>query len=213
MPCACEATIQERAVCACGEGPVILRRVSVAEHVERDGLRRRAPRFEVDGRILKRVSEVDARIQRTVPMPRGQKRPGSRHEGSHARQSDGWTHYLTQAIELEALAYMSNNSIPNGAITVISPEGKLVYCKALTWCPAFPAPSSVPEAADVPTSDDPFYATVHTRFRIASVSKTITAVAILKLVEEGKVAGPIRRVMGISQAAVASALQTGGPAA
>lgn len=66
-------------------------------------------------------------------------------------------------------SFMSNNSIP-GATLAVAKNGKLVYKKAYGF-------------ADEESGER---MTTETRSRISSVSKTITAIAILKLIEEGK---------------------------
>lgn len=67
-------------------------------------------------------------------------------------------------------SYMSRNSVP-GATLAVAKEGKLVYAKAYGF-------------ADKETGDR---MTTNTRVRISSISKTVTAIAIMKLVEEGKI--------------------------
>ncbi len=65
--------------------------------------------------------------------------------------------------------YMSQNSVP-GATLAVSRNGKLVYAKAYGF-------------ADRESGER---MTVNTRSRISSISKTVTAIAIMKLMEEGK---------------------------
>src|SRR5690606_8990315 len=65
--------------------------------------------------------------------------------------------------------YMSQNSVP-GATLAVAKDGKLVYQKAYGF-------------ADQETGRR---MTIDTRSRISSISKTVTAIAILKLYEEGK---------------------------
>lgn len=67
--------------------------------------------------------------------------------------------------------YMSQNSVP-GVTLAVSRNGKLVYTKAY----GFSDRESGERMA------------VNTRSRISSISKTVTAIAIMKLVEEGKLA-------------------------
>lgn len=66
---------------------------------------------------------------------------------------------------------MSEHGIPAGSLAVIR-RGELVYARALGW-------------ADLQTRE---VATPRSRFRIASVSKPITAVGILRLCEAGSIA-------------------------
>ena len=73
------------------------------------------------------------------------------------------------AIDNQVAAYMATYKVP-GASLAISKDGKLVYRKAYGF-----ADESTKEAV-----------TVNHRFRVASISKTITSVAVLKLIEEGK---------------------------
>jgi CubicO group peptidase (beta-lactamase class C family) len=65
--------------------------------------------------------------------------------------------------------FMQERSIPN-ASAAISYQGRLVLARAYTWS------DDASEAAIQPDA----------RFRIASISKPITAVAIMRLVQEGK---------------------------
>lgn len=65
--------------------------------------------------------------------------------------------------------YMSQHSVP-GATLAVAKDGKLVYTKAYGF-------------AD---RDSGERMTVQTRSRISSISKTVTAIAIMKLYEEGK---------------------------
>lgn len=73
------------------------------------------------------------------------------------------------AIDDRVIAWMNDNSMP-GASLAVSVNGKLAYRKAYGL-------------ADENTRDS---VTVDSRFRIASVSKLITSVAVLKLIEAGK---------------------------
>lgn len=72
-------------------------------------------------------------------------------------------------IDNKVAAFMTTYSVP-GASLAISKNGKLVYRKGYGF-------------ADKETNQK---VTVNDRFRVASVSKTITAVAIMKLVQDGK---------------------------
>lgn len=65
-------------------------------------------------------------------------------------------------------SFMQERSIPN-ASAAISYQGRLVFARAYTW-------SEANEEAIQPDA----------RFRIASISKPITAVAIMRLVQDGK---------------------------
>lgn len=65
--------------------------------------------------------------------------------------------------------YMSKNSVP-GATLAVSKNGKLVYAKAYGF-------------ADKESGER---MKVETRSRISSISKTVTSIAIMKLMEEGK---------------------------
>ncbi len=73
------------------------------------------------------------------------------------------------AVDNKISTFMSTHNIP-GATLAVSKNGKLVYVKAYGF--------SDQAAAVKATPDD--------RFRIASVSKTYTGVAILKMVQEGR---------------------------
>jgi D-alanyl-D-alanine carboxypeptidase len=72
-------------------------------------------------------------------------------------------------VDNKVTAWMSANAMP-GASIAISKNGKLVYRKGYG-------------IANEATGEK---VTVDSRFRMASVSKTLTAVAILKLIQEGK---------------------------
>lgn len=82
-----------------------------------------------------------------------------------ASSPSGSFEVLDQTIE----HFMKERRIPGGALAVVK-DRRLVYSRAYGW-------------AD---REDRVAATSTSLFRIASVSKCITAVAILKLVEEGK---------------------------
>lgn len=119
---------------------------------------------------------------------------------------------LTAAIEAVCQSYMRANCIPNGAVTVFSPKGALVYCKGLTLRSAFPPPSSHPEADGIDTSASPFDADRDSRFRIASLSKVFTALAVLKLAEGGAFGPVFGPWGGVSQPLLQGALgQAVGP--
>lgn len=66
-------------------------------------------------------------------------------------------------------AFMTQHSIPGGQLAIVR-EGKLVYARGFGWAD---------RGAEQPVRPESL-------FRIASISKSITAVAILKLVDEGK---------------------------
>ena len=66
-------------------------------------------------------------------------------------------------------AFMAEHKIPGGSLAIVR-EGKLIYSRGFGWADRDAKEPVQPESL----------------FRIASVSKPITAVAILKLVEQGK---------------------------
>ncbi len=74
-----------------------------------------------------------------------------------------------QAVDRSVTAFMQKWNLPGGSIA-ITRAGRLIYARAFGW-------------ADV---ENKIPAQPDSRFRIASVSKVITAVAIVKLVEEGR---------------------------
>lgn len=76
---------------------------------------------------------------------------------------------LTQVDNL-VRSFMSKNTVP-GISLAITKNGKLVYAKGYGFTDK--------ETAERVTTD--------TRFRISSISKSITAAAVMKLVEEGKI--------------------------
>jgi N-acyl-D-amino-acid deacylase len=65
--------------------------------------------------------------------------------------------------------FMQDHEVPGGAVAIVK-DGKLVYARGFGWADRDAKEPVQPESL----------------FRIASVSKPITAVAILKLVEQGK---------------------------
>lgn len=76
---------------------------------------------------------------------------------------------VAMAFDHEVNAFMQERGVPGGALTVVK-DRRLIYAKGYGW-------------AD---RDKKLPATPASLFRIASISKPITAVAVLKLVEEGK---------------------------
>ncbi len=72
-------------------------------------------------------------------------------------------------------SFLEKNELP-GASIAISKNGKLVYSAGFGWAER---PDAASGSAGKPVQTD-------TLFRIASISKPITAVAILKLAEQGK---------------------------
>lgn len=81
----------------------------------------------------------------------------------------GWAGPKLDALELAVLEIMDRHGIP-GASLAIARDGKLVFAKGFGW--ANPASNRA--------------AGPDTLFAVASISKPITALAILKLLEEGK---------------------------
>ena len=86
---------------------------------------------------------------------------------------------LSAAIDSIVTAYMTNPllNVPNGAVMVIAPDGRLVHVKAYTW-----------RGGDA-GGDDRFCANIHSKFRIGSISKLFTAVATLSLIDKGYIRG------------------------
>ena len=85
-----------------------------------------------------------------------------------ARQSPAATG-VQEAFDREVTTFMTARGIPGGALAVVK-DGRLVYAKGYGWA------DREKQIPATPTS----------LFRIASISKPITAVAILKLVENKK---------------------------
>jgi CubicO group peptidase (beta-lactamase class C family) len=79
-------------------------------------------------------------------------------------------------IELDLLVatFLEEREIPNAAVAVVAEDGRLVYIRGFTNCAAY-------EAAH----ETPYYAGPHSKFRIASVSKVLTAMGVLKAEELG----------------------------
>ena len=76
---------------------------------------------------------------------------------------------VQEAFDREVTAFMTARGVPGGALAVVK-DRRLIYAKAYGW-------------AD---SEKKIPATCTSLFRIASISKPITAVAVLKLVEDKK---------------------------
>lgn len=76
---------------------------------------------------------------------------------------------VSSAFDREVEAFMAARKIPGGALAVVK-ERRLIYTRGYGWADR---DKRIPAKAD-------------SLFRIASISKPITAVAVLKLVEEGK---------------------------
>jgi N-acyl-D-amino-acid deacylase len=74
-----------------------------------------------------------------------------------------------QSFDKEMEAFMSARKVPGGALAVVK-DRRLVYARGYGWADR---DAKIPAKAD-------------SLFRIASISKPITAVAVLKLVEQGK---------------------------
>lgn len=76
---------------------------------------------------------------------------------------------IAAAFDREMEAFMSARGVPGGALAVVK-DRRLVYARGYGWAN---------REAKIPVQPDSL-------FRIASISKPITAVAVLKLVEDGK---------------------------
>src|SRR5436190_8109322 len=76
---------------------------------------------------------------------------------------------LAQAFDLEMEAFMAARKVPGGALAVVK-DRRLVYARGYGWAD---------REREIPVKPDSL-------FRIASVSKPITAVAVMKLLEGGK---------------------------
>lgn len=81
----------------------------------------------------------------------------------------GWAGPKFDALELVVLEIMDRHGIP-GASLAIAKDGKLVFAKGFGWAHPTLNRAARPD----------------TLFAVASISKPITALAILKLIEEGK---------------------------
>ena len=77
---------------------------------------------------------------------------------------------LTSDLERQLTTFMKRNGLRGGVSVSISRHGKLVFSKGIGYSDL--ADSSIMEP--------------HSVMRVASVSKLITAVAVMKLVEDGK---------------------------
>lgn len=76
---------------------------------------------------------------------------------------------VAESFDREMEAFMSARKIPGGALAVVK-DRRLVYARGYGWAD---------REAKIPVKPDSL-------FRIASISKPITGVAVMKLVEEGK---------------------------
>src|SRR2546421_2476603 len=86
------------------------------------------------------------------------------------RGDEGKKLTVAAAFDHEIEAFMRDRNVPGGALAVVK-DGRLVYARGYGWADS---ESRTSVKAD-------------SLFRIASVSKPITAVAVLKLVQEGRV--------------------------
>jgi CubicO group peptidase (beta-lactamase class C family) len=78
------------------------------------------------------------------------------------------------AVDSIVQGFMQTNGIPNLSMAIVAPDGRLVVARGYTNCSAFPTTSEI------------FVAQPTSRYRIMSVTKTITATAIMQLAEAGK---------------------------
>jgi len=78
---------------------------------------------------------------------------------------------IAEAFDREVEAFMSARKVPGGALAIVK-DRKLIYARGYGWAD---------RDAKLPVKADSL-------FRIASVTKPITAVAVMKLIEEGKFA-------------------------
>ncbi len=76
---------------------------------------------------------------------------------------------LAAAFDPEVEAFMAARNVPGGALAVVK-DGRLVYARGYGWAD---------RDAEIPVKPDSL-------FRIASISKPITAVTVMKLVEQGR---------------------------
>jgi N-acyl-D-amino-acid deacylase len=103
----------------------------------------------------------------------GLERPASSQEPAHPSQvsypATGKRSPLLEPLDSAVVTMMATHGIPGGALAVAK-DGKLVFARGYGW-------------ANLATEE---LVQPDTLFGVASLSKTITAVAILKLVEQGK---------------------------
>jgi N-acyl-D-amino-acid deacylase len=97
--------------------------------------------------------------------------PGWRGDVAAAAVSTGEPVSGLQAIDTLMSAYLAKHSIP-GASVAVTDGGRLVYARGFGYADVAAREKVTPESL----------------FRIASISKPITAVAIFKLIEQGKLA-------------------------
>lgn len=89
------------------------------------------------------------------------------------------------AIDLAVLRFMSVNQVPNGALSVIAEDGRLVFAKGYTLRAAYTA-----------AGEPAFIAGPNSKFRIGSVSKTLTAAGILLLRQNGMLPDDLATLAG-----------------
>lgn len=78
-------------------------------------------------------------------------------------------------VDQEIAEYMQRPEIPGGSVAVINRTGELVYARGFMNVSAYEAARELPQRIVCPTS----------RFRIASISKVLTAVGVMKCEELG----------------------------
>lgn len=88
---------------------------------------------------------------------------------AEAIPSTGEEHPALAGFDAWMQKFMEDNSVPGGALAIVK-DGKVVYARGFGWADREAQEAVQPESL----------------FRIASVSKPLTAVAILKLADEGK---------------------------
>jgi len=77
-------------------------------------------------------------------------------------------------VDDEIETYMRAQEIPNASVAITDRRGRLVLARGYTNCDAFPE------------GEEKFLAQPTSQYRVASVSKTLTSIAIHKLIEDGR---------------------------
>lgn len=122
-------------------------------------------------------------------------RPGQTQAGSAPRAANGFSAERLARIDRFMQSYVDEHKVA-GAVGLVLRNGRVVYEKAVGWSDMEAGRRMTPDAL----------------FRIASQTKAITSVAIMALVEEGKIAisDPVSRfIPAYSRTMVATRTDTG----
>lgn len=88
------------------------------------------------------------------------------------------------AVDDEVRALMRSQRVPNAALAIMAPDGRLVLAHGYTYCDAFPPDGGIADESDGSSGFEVYYAEPTSRFRLGSISKLLTAATVLSLHEE-----------------------------